>query len=207
MIAALAFVRNYWRAILVAVLLAAAGAWLYHAGALHERAGWLNRQAQQQAADAQATTARIKEDNQFVAKATSAQAALQRQYDQLNGARHAAQQQFKLTVPAVVAQCSPAPGAPAQPASGPVVDPDPMLSLGAVWLWNSALSGSAAPAGACQFDAATGRASAACASASGLTLDAAWDNQATNAQACALDRANHQRLIDFINQREKGTTP
>lgn len=80
-------------------------------------------------------------------------------------------------------------------------DPDLELTLGAVWLWNAALSGSADhAAGACRVDAATGQAAAACAEPSGLDLDAAFANHAANAQACRDDRSRHQRLIDYLNK-------
>lgn len=83
-------------------------------------------------------------------------------------------------------------------------DAEPRLNLGAVWLWNSALTGSAAaPAGACRVDAATGQASAACAEDSGLDLTDAWANQAANARACADDRLRHQRLIDYLQARDQ----
>lgn len=81
---------------------------------------------------------------------------------------------------------------------------EPRLNLGAVWLWNAALTGSAtAPAGACRVDAATGQASAACAEDSGLDLTDAWANQAANARACADDRLRHQRLIDYLQARDQ----
>lgn len=69
------------------------------------------------------------------------------------------------------------------------------LSLGAVWLWNSALTGADTPAGACNAADPT---AAACALDAGLALDAAWENHVLNAQSCALDRLRHQRLIDYI---------
>jgi hypothetical protein len=215
MTAALAFLRGLpWRAIVMAALLAFAGIKLYGAGVQHERAIWLAKQAKQQAADAAQTQAQLKEDNQFVAKAVSQQAQLQANYAQLERQKNAVKKQIKIIAPKPAAQlAAPASGPSAVqcPESGSVPgvqpDADPVLSLGAVWLWNSALSGTSTAAGACQFDAATGQASAACADGSGLSLEAAWDNQAVNAQSCALDRANHQRLIDFIHQREKGTAP
>jgi hypothetical protein len=70
------------------------------------------------------------------------------------------------------------------------------LSLGALWMWNSALAGADQPAGAC---GSADTSEAACAADSGVTLADAWRNHAINAQACAEDRLNHQRLIDFIN--------
>lgn len=77
-------------------------------------------------------------------------------------------------------------------------DAAPALSLGAVWMWNSALVGRDAPAGACGLaDTSEGT----CAADSGIRLDEAWDNQAVNARICAEDRLRHQRLIDYINGR------
>ncbi len=78
------------------------------------------------------------------------------------------------------------------------------LSLGAVWLWNSALAGADIPAGACRAATAASQPEAACAPSSGLTADDAWANHAANAQSCAEDRQRHQRLIDYLQGR---TTP
>lgn len=75
----------------------------------------------------------------------------------------------------------------------------PELSLGAVWMWNSALAGADVPAGACGADAATAQ---ACAAGSGLTTADAWDNHETNAKSCAEDRLRHQRLIDYLEGRK-----
>jgi hypothetical protein len=79
---------------------------------------------------------------------------------------------------------------------------EPALSLGAVWMWNSALTGRDTPAGACNAAAAAGAAEAACAAISGLSLDDAWDNHADNARSCARDRQRLQHLIDYVKQRE-----
>jgi hypothetical protein len=73
-----------------------------------------------------------------------------------------------------------------------------LLSAGAVWMWNSALAGTDQPAGAC---GSADTSEAACAAETALTLDDAWRNHAINAQRCAEDRLNHQRLIDFINRQ------
>lgn len=90
---------------------------------------------------------------------------------------------------------------PVVPAAVGVGEPpdDPSLSRGAVWMWNSALAGADQPAGAC---GAADTSEAACAAAAGITLGAAWDNQAVNARLCAEDRLNHQRLIDFLKGRQ-----
>lgn len=74
----------------------------------------------------------------------------------------------------------------------------PQLSLGAVWMWNSALAGADVPAGACGADAATEE---ACAVASGLTAEEAWDNHTVNAKSCAEDRLRHERLINYLQNR------
>jgi hypothetical protein len=79
-------------------------------------------------------------------------------------------------------------------------DPDAELTLGAVWLWNAALTGQTdRAADSCRVDGATGQADPACAQPSGLDLDAAFANHAANAASCAADRARHQRLIDYLN--------
>jgi hypothetical protein len=87
---------------------------------------------------------------------------------------------------------------PAQkaPGSGVVVAE---LSLGAVWMWNSALAGANVPAHSCGADAATAE---ACALGSGLSLADAWDNHATNAQTCAADRLRYERLIDYLEGKK-----
>ena len=74
------------------------------------------------------------------------------------------------------------------------------LSAGAVWMWNTALAGTDQPTGACGAASTT---TAACAVATALTLDDAWDNHNTNAQICAANRLAHQELIDFLTRRDK----
>lgn len=76
----------------------------------------------------------------------------------------------------------------------------PVLTRGAVWMWNAALAGADLPAGACS---ALDTSPEACAVDAGLGLEAAWDNHAVNAQSCALDRLRHQALIDYLNGRPK----
>jgi hypothetical protein len=241
MIAALAFLRALpWRYILAAAALAAAVLGLYHAGERASDTRWTAKEharvlaqdaadAAQLRADAAVHQRRIKEDNQFTAKALSAQAQLTTQFATLQGVRRATQNQFRLDADRVQLAADgcgpaaavaglplvapsgqaavPAPGSPpATPDGARAADSGPVLSLGAVWLWNAALSGQGADLGACRIDAATGQASAACAASSGLALDAAWDNHSTNAESCAADRLRHQQLIDFLNQLENGAT-
>lgn len=75
-----------------------------------------------------------------------------------------------------------------------------MLTLAAVRMWNGALTGTDVPAGACGPAGATEGADAACSESSGLTLDDAWANHATNAKSCADDRRRYQYLIDYLKQ-------
>lgn len=102
------------------------------------------------------------------------------------------------------AACGPLPDgqalSPAGAGTGPVAVP--ALTLAAVRMWNGSLTGADAAAGSCGADGAAVDADPACGQPSGLTLDDAWDNHAANARACALDRARHQALIDFLKQRE-----
>lgn len=75
------------------------------------------------------------------------------------------------------------------------------LSLGAVRLWNGALTNTDAPAGACGADGAPAE---ACAVGAGLGIEAAWDNHATNALSCAQDRQRLKHLIDYIEKAQEG---
>lgn len=106
--------------------------------------------------------------------------------------------------PVVVTACGNAPGPQApdpdqRPALDPAVDGGPVLTLAAVRMWNGALTGLDAPAGACGLAGGTEGADAACAESSGLSLDDAWANHAANAKSCFEDRRRYQHLIDFIN--------
>lgn len=96
----------------------------------------------------------------------------------------------------------PGEGGPAAPDQAPSdaasADAGRYLSAGALWMWNSALAGMDEPAGAC---GAADTSEQACAPASAFTLDDAWRNHKENARLCAIDRARHQALIDFISNR------
>lgn len=89
----------------------------------------------------------------------------------------------------------------------PAVDRSPGLTFAAVRMWNGSLAGADAPAGACGLAGAATQADPACAQDSGLTVDDAWANHATNAQSCAEDRQRYQHLIDFLNANNKTTSP
>lgn len=123
--------------------------------------------------------------------------------DQLQGAFNA----YKRKHPLLVLAAASAPATPAavgQPApGGSIALPrglEPVLTYGAVWMWNSALLGRDAPAGACGL---ADTSEAACAADAGVSLEDAWDNQALNARICAEDRIRHQRLIDFLKGRKQ----
>ena len=115
----------------------------------------------------------------------------------------------------VTAQACPAPaGAPpaaaefvaGPPGSAPAAAPDPLggdldLTLAAVRVWNGALTGTDAAAGACGTAGATPEADAACAQSAGLGLRDAWDNHRVNARSCAEDRHRYQALIDHLSEK------
>jgi hypothetical protein len=205
------------QALLVTLVLGALVAAGFVAGRDRERSQWQTKEAAQQKAD-QAERDRL---TRLAAIAAQFEIDEQRRAAERNahleGVMKNARSQFALTVRPGVA--APAAGSPSACVSGslpadgaaqqephvlvlPVpVDTDPVLTLGAIWLWNAALTGqAAAPAGACRVDEGTGQADPACADSSGLTLDDAWDNHKANARACAEDRARHQRLIDYLNK-------
>jgi hypothetical protein len=123
--------------------------------------------------------------------------------DKLEGAFNAYKRKHPILATAPVLPS--APGATIDPATRAAAQHagdggDPALSLGAVWMWNSALLGRDAPAGTCGLaDTSEG----ACAADAGVSLQDAWDNQALNARTCADDRLRHQRLIDFLQGRKR----
>ncbi len=193
---------------------------IYGAGAAANENKWLKKEAAQAKADEAERERGAKLARHAAVYEIEQQQRAAAQAQHLEGVMKHARSQFGLVssrssgvsagrgagvgVDALGASCIAGP-APAGQAGEPLVlggmpDPDLDLTLGAVWLWNAALSGQAsAAAGACRVDAATGQASAACAQPSGLDLDAAFANHTANAQACREDRARHQRLIDYLN--------
>jgi hypothetical protein len=74
-----------------------------------------------------------------------------------------------------------------------------LVTDGAAWMWNSALTGTDQPSGACS---AANPTAAACAAETSLSLDDIWDNHTANAQACAANRLAHQALIDHIQKNQ-----
>ena len=213
-----------------AALVAWCGLQIYNMGRDVNENKWLKKEAAQQQADQAerdrgAVLARAAAEFAIAEEARAAQ-----QQIHLEGVIKNARKQFSLLArSSVLASGAGAPGLAGACAAGGVrhgadaqpkpeqgaappqialvpwpVPVDPDLTLGAVWLWNAALTGqAAAPAGACRVDESTGQADPACADSSGLNLDDAWDNHTANARACAEDRARHQRLIDFLNAAER----
>lgn len=92
------------------------------------------------------------------------------------------------------------PGGPEPLESGQPDGGVAVLTAGAVWMWNSALTGTDQPAGACSAADTT---APACAAATAATIDDAWANHAVNAQLCAEDRLVHRHLIYFLNSKSK----
>jgi hypothetical protein len=80
---------------------------------------------------------------------------------------------------------------------------DPVLTAGAVWMWDAALRGTTEPGQvlgrACGADATP---ESACAALSPYTLLDAWRNHASNARACAQDRQRFNQLIDFLEGKQ-----
>lgn len=198
-----------WSAALV--LLLATGAGGYWAGDHNRNNAWLARMLVQERASAQALQAEMARALGVQQAAQRQQQALQDSYATLEGKFN----EFKQRGPLVVVRdrggvaagavaagtvAAAAPGAPAPGAAGPALagaaDAGVGLSLGAVWVWNSALLGADTPAGACS---AADTASAACATDSGLGVADAWANHSANAASCALDRLRQQQLIDYLS--------
>lgn len=154
----------------------------------------------------------VKRGDQAVADLIKERAARDLRFNELQGAFNAVKKRTPILVAHPAAGCrdlgavAAAPGGgAADPKLGPGhrAAPDPgdpgHLTAGAVWMWNSALAGADHPAGACGLaDTSEG----ACAADAGVTLDEAWDNHTLNARLCAEDRLNHQRLIDYLKERQ-----
>lgn len=120
---------------------------------------------------------------------------LKTRFNDLEGKFHAARSNAPLVQPAAAVTPLASGCEAVQPA---VVDVE--LSRRAVWVWNSALAGADVPSGACGADDTSAE---ACAAGAGIGLEATWDNHAINAQSCAEDRLQHQRLIDYLKLREQ----
>lgn len=182
----------------------------YVAGDYNRNNAWLAKQAAIEQQAQLKYVAEVERGQTAAANSIAEQQKLRQSYSQLEGKFN----EFRKRGPLVVFRGAPVPGEgvghvetgntePGDPVSvggsvGTAADSAIGLSLGAVWMWNSALSGTDTPAGAC---GAADTTSPACAADSGLGIEAAWANQAINAKSCAADRLRHQQLIDFVNKR------
>ena len=205
----------------IALLFLAWGGAGYWAGDHNRNNAWLAKQAVVERKAHDAFEAEVKRGQDAATKSITDQQALQNSYSTLEDQFNELRKRGPLVVfrsnavrsapgaqhsdsPAVGASGASAAQTPAQPGGAlpaPSLAPADVdaagigLTLGAVWVWNSALTGTDSPAGAC---GAADTAAPACALDSGLGLEAAWANHAANAKTCALDRRRHQRLIDFL---------
>jgi len=184
----------------------------YWAGDHNRNNAWLAKQGKQTTAQLQALQAEVQRSQTAASKAITEQQTLQTSYSTLERKFNELKLRGPFVVfvdrgggfdavglPAGTVAAGEVGTAAAIPASAGVVgaaDAAVGLSLGAVWMWNSALTGADTPAGAC---GAADPASAACAADSGLGVAHAWDNHAINAKSCATDRLRHQQLIDFVS--------
>jgi hypothetical protein len=195
------------RALVSLVLLLLVAGAAYWAGDRHRNNAWLADQAKSERDAHDKYEAEVKRGNDAAASFLESLADQEDRYAQLENRFEALRKRIPLLVPpgaAPAAQAAAAgpdscvnlPGAPAQ-VDGVAVQPE--LSLGAVWMWNSALAGADVPAGACGADAQTVE---ACAAGSGLTTADAWDNHTANAKSCAADRLRLERLIDYLERRQ-----
>lgn len=168
---------------------------------------WIAANLKTERAATQAYQAEVKRADQAVADLGSFARAQTARYLDLTGAFNELR---RARIPLVIGRAA-GPACPAAPdgggppglrapdRAGGADDGDPVLSAGAVWMWNSALAGADQPSGACGL---ADPASPACALETEFTFDDAWANHAVNAQQCAEDRLNHQRLIDFLKAKK-----
>ena len=191
-------------------------AWLgfgFYSGYQYSDNAWQARQAKQVQAQAQALQAEQVRSEAAAREAIDERLAWEKSYADLKEKFDAFTSRGPLVVwrngasavcdtgavPGGVPSGAVAPGQP--PGHGPAGSSSPdagaavSLSAGAVWVWNSALTGTDTPAGAC---GAADTANPACAVDAGVSIEAAFANHTANAQACAADRLRHQRLIDYV---------
>ena len=206
--------RGFVLALALALVWGGAG---YLAGDHNRNNAWVAKQATQERLAREALQAEVDRGQAAAAQSIKSQQALQQsyatletQFNELNlrgplvvfGAGHVdSSAGGERADVGVVSEPDQAAHAPGSGGAGGHSGLD--LSFGAVWLWNSALVGTDAPAGAC---GAADTAAEACAAASGIPLEAAWANHVDNAKSCAIDRLRHQHLIDFLTAAQ-GTAP
>lgn len=184
--------------VLVGLALTAGG---YRTGVHTTNNAWKARQADAE----RAVNAKYVRDVEKGIKAATAAAtekqALKDRHDDLDRRFKRLRKTLPLVVvpPPAAAEC----GADTEPAQerGPV-PAGPELSVGAVWMWNSALAGHAdVPPHSCGAVGPDGKPDPACAAGAGIHLDEAWDNHAENAKRASRNKASCERLMDFLRER------
>ncbi|SDD56753.1 hypothetical protein SAMN05192589_107131 [Paracidovorax valerianellae] len=189
--------------LLIALGLVAAGYWWGHTATDN---AWAARQAKTDQAAAKELAAETRRAD--VAGGNYLQEHLDQEdrYADLDARYTQLQQRAPLIVYRRAPATSAGPAGPAGPAprgSVPVSVADapvPALTMAAVRMWNGALAGTDAQAGACGAAGSAEDADAACAEDSGLDIADAWANHRVNAKACADDRQRYRALINYLNQ-------
>jgi type II secretory pathway pseudopilin PulG len=207
----MSFIKSFAGELLLALLTIIAVFFLgYSQGAKHNEQRWQANQAKVARAARADYDAQAKRGDAAAAQYLADNRTLQTQFNNLTEQYHA----LRKHTPLVGASRSCAarragagsaghqPGDTPQAGAANTVGQDgaadsatPLLTAGAVWVWNSALTGADQPTGTCSAADPT---AAACAVETSLTLDDAWSNHIANAEACAANRLAHQRLIDFV---------
>lgn len=193
------------RALVALVLLLIAAVAGYWAGDHQRDNAWRAQQARVVLDAQQKYQAEVQRGNEAAGHFLNQLGDQEARYEELKNRFETLRKRVPLLVPAAAGEASaPAAGSepgvdPAGAAAPPCINflARPQLSLGAVWMWNSALAGADVPAGACGADATSAD---ACAIGSGLTTADAWDNHTVNAKSCAADRLRYDRLIDYLEK-------
>lgn len=182
-------------ALVLLLLTAAAGYW---AGDHQRDNAWKAKEARVVRDALEKYQAEVQRGNEAAGHFLNQLGDQEARYEELENRFETLRKRVPLLVPAAAGEAS-APASQAGAAAPPCINflARPQLSLGAVWMWNSALAGADVPAGACGADAASPD---ACAIGAGLTTADAWDNHTVNAKSCAADRLRYDRLIDYLEK-------
>lgn len=185
--------------LLAALALVAIG---YRTGVHTTDNAWKARQADADRATNTKFIRDVEKGIEAAAVAGKEKKALEDRYDDLDRRF----KRLRKTVPLVVAPPSPAAACADDdeppPGEQQLQRAGPELSVGAVWMWNSALVGHAdVPPHSCGADGADGGTDPACAAGAGIVLDEAWDNHAENAQRAARNKTSCERLMNFLRER------
>jgi hypothetical protein len=193
MISALAV--RWLAGLLLTLFLAASSYW---AGDHNRNNAWLAKEAKTESDAHQKYVTEVLRGGAAASSYITAHQAMQTQFDQLTEKFNGLRKRVPLVVGVSSNGCTIPRGAGVSKpdAQGTDVVADSVLSAAAVWMWNSALTGTNQPSGACGADDTS---TASCAAATSITVDDAWANHTSNAKLCAEDRLAHQRLIDFLN--------